>query len=125
MALGADGFGGNGFQAYSGGNSAFLIVDLFGYFEVAHRAAQALDCTTTSNQLVALSGSQTITTNSSCPAGYQVTSANCFTADSALSLLGSGVNTINNFSACTWHNFSPSASGNTQNYATCCRTAGY
>jgi len=125
ISLGPDGSGGNGFKASAGGNSAFLIVDLFGYFDTAHSAARSLDCITAGEIVKTISHNSIQTVYPSCPAGYEVTSASCSTADTAVQLIGSGVNTINNFSFCTWRNALANDSGNTDNYAECCRSAAY
>jgi len=125
ISLGPDGSGGNGFKATAGGNSAFLIVDLFGYFDTAHSAARSLDCTTAGEIVKTIAHNSIQTVYPSCPAGYEVTSASCSTGDTVVQLIGSGVNTINNFSFCTWRNAGANDSGNTDNYAECCRSAAY
>ncbi|MBS0583166.1 MAG: hypothetical protein JSS42_08705 [Proteobacteria bacterium] len=118
--------GGEAFEAFAIVNNVALIVDLFGYFEAAHSSARALDCTTGANTVSTVPAFTSSTFYSSCPSGYQVTGASCSPADLIVHLVASGVNTVNNFSYCTWYNDSLyTTSGNTENYAVCCRAPAY
>ena len=119
-----NGSGNYAFEVFASNAGPDLIVDLFGYFDVAHSAARGLDCTTTDPVYWSFLGSSTNTEYSQCPSGYQVVSASCIETDPQMRLIGSGVNTSSNASYCTWQN-TGSSIGHTQMYAACCRSAAY
>lgn len=89
------------FDAYAGGNTPYLIVDLFGYFAPA--LPTALDCTTVGPSAATLASHQeTTSASSACPTGYSVVSPLC--EGVAAYVLSSGVQVSGQNAFCSFSN---------------------